>query len=56
MISRPHGMNEGVALRGSDKVTGSLFSYVELEERIPAPHSLRKIKTVVNDALCSLYS
>lgn len=23
-------------MRGSDQVTGSLFSYVDLEERIPA--------------------
>jgi len=41
-------------LRGSDKVTGSLFSYVDLEERIPARHPLRKIRSVVNDALRSL--
>ncbi|TRW96783.1 IS5 family transposase [Paracoccus sp. M683] len=41
-------------MRGSDKVTGSLFSYVDLEERIPARHPLRKIRTVVNDALRSL--
>lgn len=41
-------------MRGSDKVTGSLFSYVDLEERIPARHPLRKIRSVVNDALHSL--
>lgn len=41
-------------MRGSDKVTGSLFSYVDLEERIPARHPLRKIRSVVNDALRSL--
>jgi len=38
-------------MRGSDKVTGSLFSYVDLEERIPARHPLRKVRSVVNDAL-----
>lgn len=38
-------------MRGSDTVTGSLFSYVDLEERIPARHPLRKIRTVVNDTL-----
>ena len=43
-----------VAMRGSDKLTGSLFSYVDLEDRIPARHPLRKIRTVVNDALRSL--
>ena len=41
-------------MRGSDKQTGSLFSYVNLEDRIPARHPLRKIKQVVNDALASL--
>ena len=41
-------------MRGSDEVTGSLFSYVDLEERIPARHPLRKIRSVVNDALRSL--
>ena len=38
-------------IRGSDKVTGSLFSHVDLDERIPARHPLRKIRSVVNDAL-----
>jgi transposase len=41
-------------MRGSDKQTGSLFSYVNLEERIPARHPLRKIKGVVDAALASL--
>lgn len=41
-------------MRGSDEVKGSLFSYVDLEERIPARHPLRKIRSVVNDALRSL--
>jgi transposase len=41
-------------MRGSDKQTGSLFSYVNLEERIPARHPLRKIKGVVGAALASL--
>ncbi len=41
-------------MRGSDKQTGSLFSYVNLEERIPARHPLRKIKGVVDCALVSL--
>ena len=41
-------------MRGSDDVTGSLFSYVDLEERIPVRHPLRKIRSVVNDALRSL--
>ncbi len=41
-------------MRGSDKQTGSLFSYISLEERIPARHPLRKIKGVVDVALASL--
>jgi transposase len=41
-------------MRGSDSRNGSLFSYVNLEERIPARHPLRKIKGVVDAALHDL--
>ncbi|MTH79149.1 IS5 family transposase [Paracoccus aestuariivivens] len=41
-------------MRGSDEASGSLFSYVDLEQRIPVRHPLRKIQQVVNDALVSL--
>lgn len=41
-------------LRGSDSQNGSLFSYVNLEERIPARHPLRKIERVVDAALVDL--
>ncbi|WP_207470748.1 IS5 family transposase, partial [Paracoccus fontiphilus] len=41
-------------MRGTDETSGSLFSYVDLEDRIPARHPLRKIRQVVNDALASL--
>ncbi len=41
-------------MRGTDKASGSLFSYVDLEARIPAGHPLRKIRQVVNDALAML--
>jgi transposase len=41
-------------MRGTDETSGSLFSYVDLEERIPARHPLRKIRQIVNDALASL--
>ena len=40
-------------MRGADEASGSLSSYVDLEERIPARHPLRKIRPVVNDALAS---
>jgi transposase len=41
-------------MRGSDDQNGTLFSYVNLEERIPARHPLRKIKAVVDAALVTL--
>lgn len=41
-------------MRGADETSGSLFSYVDLEARIPARHPMRKIRQVVNDALASL--
>lgn len=41
-------------MRGSDETSGSLFSYIDLEARIPARHPLRKIRQVVNAALASL--
>jgi transposase len=51
----PFGLQvEGADMRGSDQQNGSLFSYVNLEERIPARHPLRKIKAVVDPALASL--
>lgn len=34
-------------MRGSDKARGSLFSYVNLEERIPVRHPFRKIRAVI---------
>lgn len=41
-------------MRGTNETSGSLFSYVDLEARIPARHPLRKIRQVVNEALASL--
>lgn len=41
-------------MRGTDETSGSLFSYVDLEARIPARHPLRKIRQVVNEALAGL--
>ena len=41
-------------MRGTDEASGSLFSYVDLEARIPARHPLRTIRQVVNEALASL--
>lgn len=41
-------------MRGSDKTSGSLFSYVDLEDRMPAGHPLQVIREIVNDALADL--
>jgi len=41
-------------MRGTDEASGALFSYVDLEERVPAGHPLRTIRRIVNDALASL--
>jgi transposase len=41
-------------MRGSDKTSGSVFSYVDVEERIPAKHPLRTIREIVNEVLASL--
>src|ERR1700742_3003710 len=41
-------------MRGADERGGSLFSYVDLEDRIPAKHPLRVIRRIVNDVLAAL--
>jgi transposase len=41
-------------MRGSDTRTGELFSYVDLEDRVPAKHPLRVIRRIVNDVLIAL--
>ena len=41
-------------MRGLDTRSGELFSYVDLEERVPTKHPLRKIRQLVNDVLVSL--
>jgi hypothetical protein len=33
-------------MRGSDRVQGSMFSYVSLETRIPADHPLRPMRAM----------
>ena len=50
----PFQVTKGVMMRGTDEASGSLFSYVDLDERVPAGHPLRKIRQIVNDALASL--
>ena len=41
-------------MRGTDERTGSLFSYVDVEDRVPAQHPLRAIRRIVNDVLIAL--
>jgi transposase len=41
-------------MRGGDGSSGNLFSYVDLEARVPADHPLRTIRGIVNDILVSL--
>jgi hypothetical protein len=50
-------------MRGHRKRSGSLFSYVLIEERIPASHPLRRIRKLAEQALdrlnptfCALYA
>jgi transposase len=41
-------------MRGSDRRSGALFSYVDLEKRVPTGHPLRVIRSIANDALESM--
>src|SRR5436190_2181561 len=41
-------------MRGSDQQSGELFSYVDIEARVPARHPLRAIRAIVNEGLASL--
>ena len=41
-------------MRGGDERSGSLFSYVDLEARVGRDHPLRKIRSLVNEALAIL--
>jgi transposase len=41
-------------MRGSDGRSGALFSYVDLEARVPSGHPLRAIRVIVSEALAAL--
>jgi transposase len=50
----PVGQGKGAAMRGDDEICGSLFSYVDLEDRVRADHPLRPIREIANAALAAL--
>ena len=41
-------------MRGKDEISGSLFSYVDLEARVPRGHPLRAIRDLTNAALVEM--
>jgi transposase len=41
-------------MRGEDRTSGALFSYVDIEARIPAKHPLRTMRRLTNAALADL--
>src|SRR4249919_3693543 len=43
-----------MGMRGSDAASGALFSYVDMEARVPVAHPLRTIRTIVNEVLTAL--
>jgi transposase len=43
-----------VMMRGTDRRSGELFAYVDLEQRVRADHPLRAIREVVSTALAAL--
>src|SRR5271154_6390709 len=42
------------SMRGEDRTSGTLFSYVDIEGRIPARHPLRAMRRLTNAALANL--
>jgi len=43
-------------MRGEDRTSGSLFSYLDIEGRIPARHPLRAMRRLTNAALAELFA
>ena len=41
-------------MRGDDQISGSLFSYIDLEQRVRPDHPLRAIREIANAALATL--
>ena len=51
--SSPPDMAEG-KMRGTDRRSGELFSYIDLEHRVRQNHPLRPIREMANTALAAL--
>ena len=41
-------------MRGEERVQAGMFSYVSLEQGVPADHPLRVIRKLTDEVLCSL--
>jgi len=41
-------------MRGTDQRSGSLFSYIDIEARVPKEHPLRRVRELTNEALLKL--
>jgi hypothetical protein len=41
-------------MRGEDRTSGALFSYVDMEARVPTSHPLRAMRRLTNAALAEL--
>src|ERR1041385_1490055 len=54
MIHSASTTRRGEVMRGSDKRSGELFSYVDLEKRVRANHPLRAIRGLTDTALDAL--
>src|SRR5579864_9397961 len=39
------------SMRGADVDQGGLFSYVSMEQRVPATHPLRRVRALLDEAL-----
>ena len=52
-MGQPCRWHADVVMRESDETSGSLFSYVDLEARIPERHPLRIIRQMLHAALVS---
>src|SRR6201993_168156 len=47
-------MIRGIGMRGEDRTSGALFSYVDVEARIPAQHPLRTMRRLTNGAFAGI--